>query len=89
MDTKSRGSKRRDATLSTLNAAIEAMNLAKEVSGATPAKAIFGSVGVILAMIRVGSLLVHFGEPQANEYTGFDDEQNRLRRARTGLRRCV
>jgi hypothetical protein len=66
MDTKSRGSKRQDVTLSALNAAIEAMNLAKEVSGVTPAKAIFGSVGVILAMIRVGSLLVRFDESQAN-----------------------
>jgi hypothetical protein len=66
MDTKSRRSKRQDVTLSTLNAAIEAMNLAKEVSSMTPAKAIFGSVGVVLAMIRVGSLLIHLDEPQAD-----------------------
>ena len=37
-DTKSQ--RRRDGALSVLNAAIEAMNLAKEVSGATPAKAV-------------------------------------------------
>ena len=60
MDTKSRRSKRQDVTFSTLNAAIEAMNLAKEVSSITPAKAIFGSVGLILTMIKVGPLIVRF-----------------------------
>jgi hypothetical protein len=65
MDPKSQRSKRQDVTL-LLNAAIEAMNLAKEVSSMTPAKAIFGSVSVILAMIRVGPLLVRLDEPQAN-----------------------
>jgi len=46
-----------DNDISALNAAIEALNLAKESSSITPAKAVFGSVSVILAMIRV-SLLV-------------------------------
>ena len=50
--------RRRDGALSLLDAAIEAMNLAKEVSSATPAKAVFGSVSAILVMIRVGPLLV-------------------------------
>ena len=45
--------KHRDDVLSTLNVAIEAMNLAKEISCVTPAKAVFGSVGVLLTMIRV------------------------------------
>ena len=40
-------------TLSVLNAAIEAMNLAKELSSATPAKAVFGTVSVLLTMIKV------------------------------------
>ena len=53
MDTKSQRQKRQDDTLSLLNVAIEAMNLAKEISSMTPAKAIFGSVSVLLAMIRV------------------------------------
>ena len=59
MDTKPQRSKRRDGALSSLSAAIEAMNLAKEVSSMTPAKAVFkfGSVGVLLAMIRVHFLL--------------------------------
>ena len=45
--------KHRDSALPLLNAAIEAMNLAKEVSCMTPAKALFGSVSIILTMIRV------------------------------------
>jgi hypothetical protein len=42
-----------DGTISTLNVAIEALNLANEVSGITPAKAVFGSVSILLAIIRV------------------------------------
>ena len=67
MDAKSsKQQKRRDDALSLLNAAVEAMNLAKEISSATPAKAIFGSVSVLLTMIMVrfpifsdGTLQVH------------------------------
>jgi hypothetical protein len=65
MDPKSQRPKRQDVTL-LLNAAIEAMNLAKEVSSMTPAKAVFGSVSVILTMIKVGFLLVRLDEPQVN-----------------------
>ena len=43
----------REGAMSVLNAAIEALNLAKELSSITPAKAIFGSVSVTLSMIRV------------------------------------
>jgi len=50
--------KRRDNVLSTLNGAIETLNLAKEISSFTPAKAVFGSVGVIVTMIRVGFFLL-------------------------------
>jgi hypothetical protein len=58
--------RRRDGAVSLLNAAIEAMNLAKEVSSATPAKAIFGSVSVILVMIQVCFLLVRPDQTQTN-----------------------
>jgi hypothetical protein len=64
MDAKSE--RRRDVTLSSLNAAIEAMNLAKEIASITPAKAVFGSVSVVLAMIRVSFLPVRLGRPQAD-----------------------
>ena len=53
METKLQRPKGRDGTLSSLNVAIEAMNLAKEVACITPAKAVFGSVSILLTMIRV------------------------------------
>ena len=55
MYTSYRLRKHRDDTLPLLNVAIEAVNLAKEISSVTPAKAAFGSVGVLLKMIRVCS----------------------------------
>ena len=53
MDGDSRRQKRRDDALSLLDVAIEAMNLAKDIASITPAKDIFGSVSVLLTMIRV------------------------------------
>jgi len=57
MDAKSRQPKGRDNTVSALNAAIEALNLAKELVSITPAKAVFGTVSVILTTIKVSFLL--------------------------------
>ena len=57
MDPGAQRQERRDNVLSSLNAAIETLNLAKEISSITPAKAVFGPVSVILTMIRVGFLL--------------------------------
>ena len=45
--------KEKDTTLSALNATIEVLNLAEEISAITPAKAVFGSVSILLAMVRV------------------------------------
>jgi len=45
----------RDGVLSSLNMAIDGLNLAKEVSSITPAKAVFGTVSILLATIRVSS----------------------------------
>ena len=54
MDPKSsKRQKRQENALALLNGAIEALNLAKEISSATPAKAAFGSVSVLLTMIKV------------------------------------
>ena len=36
-----------------MNAAIDAMDLAEKISSITPAKAVFATVGVLLAMIKV------------------------------------
>lgn len=58
MDAKPYRPKERESVVSTLNAVIEAMNLAKEISSITPAKAVFGSVSVVLTMIKVSFLLV-------------------------------
>ena len=44
--------RRWDNDLSSMNDAIEAMNLAREVLSITPAMAGFGSVRVVLTMIR-------------------------------------
>ena len=68
--------RRGSGALPLLNAAIETMNLAKELSSVTPAQALFGSVSVILTMIKVG-----FSSPPLNRrlmYPGFDGQQSRL-----------
>jgi len=66
MDSKSQ--RRRDGALSSLNVAIEAVNLAKEISSIMPAKAVFGSVSVVLTMIRVRFLLIRC-QPHTDERT--------------------
>jgi len=55
MDAKSRRPKDREGAISALNAAIEAMNLAEGLSTITPAKEVFGSLGVTLTILRVSS----------------------------------
>jgi len=62
----------KDNTLSLLNVAIEALNLAKEISSITPAKAVFGSVGALLVMIRVSFFLFRSDEPTAYMCPGLD-----------------
>ena len=56
--TQQRMAKEQESAIPALNVLIEALNLAKEVSSITPAKAIFGSASILLAMIRVRFLLV-------------------------------
>ena len=58
MEAKSQRPEEREGIILALNAAIEAMNLAKELSSITPAGAVFGSVSVVLTMIKVSLLLV-------------------------------
>jgi len=57
MEAKSQRPKDREGVISLLNATIEALNLAKEISSITPAKAAFGSVSVLLTMVKVRLLL--------------------------------
>ena len=58
MKAGSQRSKGREGDISELNTAIDALNLAKDASGIAPAKAVFGSVTIILATIRVSFLPV-------------------------------
>ncbi|KAF9787278.1 hypothetical protein BJ322DRAFT_1107340 [Thelephora terrestris] len=52
MATKYKRPKGRDGAISALNLAIDGFSLAKEISSATPAKAVFGSVSILLGMIK-------------------------------------
>ena len=85
MDVNSNRQKRQDNVLSSLDAAIEAVNLAKEVSSPTPAKVVFGTVTILLTMIRVRLLLFYNDEPQVDTCLGLNEQQNGLRRTRAGL----
>ena len=58
--------KGQDGVLSTLNLAIDGLNLAKEVASVTPAKAAFGAVAILVTMIRVSPLLSYNERPQAH-----------------------
>jgi hypothetical protein len=55
-------SKGRDGALSTLNMAIEGVDLAGDILSITPARGVFGSASALLAMIRVRSFLVFCGD---------------------------
>jgi len=60
MTDKPKRLKGQDGVLSSLDVAIDGLNLAKELSSITPAKAVFGSASVLLTMIRVS--LPPFGD---------------------------
>jgi len=66
MKPNARRQKRREIILSSLDVAIETLNLAKEIASVTPAGAVFGSVSVMLTMIKVGLLRVRVDRVQAN-----------------------
>jgi hypothetical protein len=54
MDSDAQRQKRTDSTISSLNVAIKASNIAKGICSVTPAKVAFDSFSVILTMIKVG-----------------------------------
>ena len=64
MTDKHQRPKGQDGVLSTLNVAIDGLNLAKEVASITPAKAAFGSVAILLAMVRVSPSSPAMGYPR-------------------------
>jgi hypothetical protein len=53
MEAESEQPEGQEGTISALNAAIEAMNLAEKISTITPIKAVFGSVRTLLMIIGV------------------------------------
>ena len=85
METKPQRPKEHKGIALALNAVIEVLDLAKELSSITPAKAVFGSVSVILRMIRV-SLLVFVDRMQSEVRLGRDGEPDGLLRTWAGLR---
>ena len=89
MDANSQRPKGRDGALSSLNMAIDALNLAKDIVDVAPAKAAFGSVSALLTMIRVRFCLFCDDELRAHVYPGLDGERTRLCRARVELRRYL
>jgi len=80
--------KERDGHLSSLNAAIETLNLAWEASGIEPAKHIYNHVGITLKMIKVCFLFSN-DELLVYPQPGQRGRQNRMGRNRASLRRCV
>ena len=86
MDASSQRPKGRDGAFSSLNGAIDAINLAKDIVDIAPAKAAFGSVCALLTMIRVCFFLLYNGEPWVYMYPGLGGERTGLRRAWVELR---
>ena len=74
MATSSARQKNRENSLDLLDAAIEAVNLAKEMTSATPAKAVFGTVAVLLTTIKVRLLPSCNDELRVYTYPGHDEQ---------------
>ena len=85
MEAGARQPKEYEGSISALNAAIEALNLAEEVATIALAKAVFGSVGVLLGMIRVSSLPFFVDKLRTGSMRlGRGDQPNGLRRTWAG-----
>ena len=56
MVSETKGPEGRDGTLSKLNVAVDALNLAKDVCGYPPAQAAFAAASSLLTMIRARGL---------------------------------
>ena len=83
--------KEQGGPISVLNGFIEVFNLAKEISSNTPAKAIFGSANIILAMIRVslpGFRLLNT-DSLSRMGSGHNGQRSQLRRTWAGMRRSL
>ena len=81
--------KGRDAALSSLTLAIDAVNLAKDVINIAPAKAAFSSVSALLTMIRVRFFPFCDVRLRVHTHPGLDGEPAGLCRSRVELRRYL
>lgn len=70
MATELSHSKGRDRLLSTLNTLIQILDVAKVACVVPPAQAAFGSASVLLAMIRVHSLLLYRYQSLVHVHSG-------------------
>ena len=89
MSTEYQKPKTRDRALSLLNAAIDTLNLARGIPSSTPAKAVFGSVSVLLTMIKVYSFSSYGGEFPVHIHPGSQGQQKGLRRSWADLCRYL
>ena len=87
MATKPQESDTRDGLLFSLNAAIDALGLAREIS--MPAQAIFGSVNALLTMIGVCSLPFYDDGSLTHIYSGFHGQRSRPHQSWVALRRYL
>jgi len=76
----------REGAISALNAAVEDLNLARETSSIPPAKAVFGSVVVLLTLIRVFFLLFRYDLLPVYTQLGLDGQQTGSRETWVALR---
>ena len=81
--------KMQDGPPSTLNAAIDVVNLAKDNSDVAPAQAAFGSVGTLLTTIRVRCLQLYDNRLTAYVSLGLYTRRTWLHRSRAELRRYL
>jgi len=81
MKTESQRPEGREGAIERLNTAIEATTLAEKASPIAPAKIVFGSVGILLAQIRVCFLLLCHDPLQAHTWPGLHGKRAGLRRA--------
>ena len=86
MDVKSQRQKGRDGALSALNVAIDALNHMKDMSGSiAPAQVAFGSVSVLLTIIKVPSPLFCGDNLPIHVNPGLYGQRTELRRTRAQL----
>ena len=89
MATNTPQQKGRDRAVSTLNALIQILNIAKDACAIPPAQVAFGSVSVLLTMIRVRFPLFCNHQLPIHVYSGYHGQQTGLCRHRVNLRQRV